>query len=300
MKNIPHFTVIPGAFVCLLLAGGAASQDGTSLLDWGRSRAYFSGGVMISHDREEFSKADVFAGFNLDKSWLPFRVKKTDGQPQARRCYFNSFFEARLTSIPVQTEEVPGTARPATGSTPNVAENLLASRKAAQLRIGLYMPWITTRWEIGPPDKKAQHGFFLAPLATAGLQSITGSRQVAATEAGTRATQLIGNDDLYNFLSFGLRIGHFQIPEDPNRAPELITYIDLTRGRFENFREFDAAARKVVRPWRWYFEGRLRVPGARFLFVGFEVNAGPGRDDIRFLFGTSFDIAKVLEKLLQP
>ncbi len=37
---------------------------------WGRTRAYFAGGVIFSKEREDFSKQDMALSIGLDKSWL--------------------------------------------------------------------------------------------------------------------------------------------------------------------------------------------------------------------------------------
>ena len=43
-------------------------------------------------------------------------------------------------------------------------------------------------------------------------------------------------------------------------------------------------------------EGRLKVPYTG-LQVGFDANLGAGRDDIRFLFGTRFDIGEAMSRI---
>ncbi|MBD0373726.1 MAG: hypothetical protein ICV60_23040, partial [Pyrinomonadaceae bacterium] len=56
--------------------------------DWGRVRAYFTGGVIFSKERDNFSKTDLALAFVLDKNYLQNRIFN-----------INTFFEARLTSI---------------------------------------------------------------------------------------------------------------------------------------------------------------------------------------------------------
>jgi hypothetical protein len=38
--------------------------------DWGRARAYFSGGAVFSQERDEFSQQDLFLALVTDKAWL--------------------------------------------------------------------------------------------------------------------------------------------------------------------------------------------------------------------------------------
>ncbi len=95
-----------------------------------------------------------------------------------------------------------------------------------------------------------------------------------------------------------MRLGHYQFIGEgsDNTAPELVSYLDLTVGRWENYQFLDNTLMRVRRPWRFAAEGRLRISKTP-LQVGFDVNAGDGPDDVRFLFGTTFDIGKLFEKL---
>lgn len=53
------------------------------------------------------------------------------------------------------------------------------------------------------------------------------------------------------------------------------------------------------RRWRWGFEGRMMIPRVGFL-IGFDANVGEGADDVRFIFGTRFDIGKLFKRLSNP
>jgi hypothetical protein len=68
---------------------------------------------------------------------------------------------------------------------------------------------------------------------------------------------------------------------------ELVGCLDSSVPSHQQFR---------VRPWVHAFEGRLKVPGTP-LHVGFNANGGQGRDDLRFVFGTLFDIGNVYRRL---
>ena len=50
------------------------------------------------------------------------------------------------------------------------------------------------------------------------------------------------------------------------------------------------------RPWRIEALGRLKIPETPFI-VGFDGNFGKGPDDLRFIFGTRFDIGKIMRTL---
>ncbi len=289
-------------------------------LFWGRTRANGSAGIMLSKDREEFSKADMFLELETEKNWI---------QGKNNRFYVTTFFDAFLTAVPVApnnpTSEVAAPTTPASGGTGNGTgtgtgmtgntgttatttpgnfdfDTFKASKKAAILRVGLYAPVVISKWQFGG----AEHGLFVGPVAKAGIQTILDRKDQQTGGAVTSNTQVY--DDLYNFHSIGARFGHLELNKDRNSAPELMSYLDLSMGRFENFEFCRVAAGKAdltsctdpalkqllrVRPWRYVFEGRLKIPSKIPMYVGFYANGGKGPDDLRFVFGTSFDLAKL-------
>jgi hypothetical protein len=280
--------------------------------DWGRVRGYFASGVMFSKERDNFSKSDIFLSFTLDKNYL----KKDWGWFKD----INTFFNARLEALPVT---VPSpTTTPAAGATPTPTptpcssaecSSFISSQKAAVLEVGVYLPmyWHFMEWTREVPNiargtrRTESNALFIAPMAKGGVATITGTPTTAESAR-------FGGDDVFNFFSFGTRIGHFRThPGNRNLAPELISWLDLSVGRWEHF-EFqepvlDAAGRTLKdsagndikvrrRPWRYEARGSLRIPETPFM-IGFEGNFGKGPDDLRFIFGTRFDIAKVLKTL---
>ena len=296
--------------------------------DWGRVRGYFAGGLILSKERDDFSKSDIFLDFTLDKTYLarPFGPFKN----------FNTFFNARLTSIPVATSENAeagdgggegggDAAEPC--NTPD-CEGFITSKKAALMQAGIYLPIygdLTTwyrkvtrqdhsfRWE--------KNALFIAPLAKGGVMTITGDRE-------TSEAQQFGGDDVFNFYSFGMMLGHQRLHSrrkrnefgnyefnplthkpiweaNPNIAPELISWLTLSVGRWENFEimvptgQKNAAGEEIKvreRPWRVEALGRLKIPETPFI-IGFDGNFGKGPDDLRFIFGTRFDIGKLMRTL---
>jgi len=280
--------------------------------DWGRVRGYFSAGMIFSKEREDFSQSDMFLDFTLDKNYVakPFLIFKD----------LNTFFNARLTSIPVVEKETT-----ATDGTPPAAqddctgvecETFLSSKKAAMMQAGIYLPmyWDFTTWfrRVERPDKTyrwEKNALFIAPLAKGGIVTITGDRQTAEA-------QQFGGDDVFNFFSFGAMLGHFRLhmrkkdggkeyESNPNIAPELISWLTLSAGRWENFEievptgDKDAMGNDINvrrRPWRIEALGRLKIPETPFI-IGFDGNFGKGPDDLRFLFGTRFDIGKIMRTL---
>jgi hypothetical protein len=297
------------------------------IFDWGRVRAYFSAGVIFSKEREAFSQQDLMLAFNLDKtwwqmarphSWFPFKN-------------FNTFFETRLTSIPV-VMPTPTPSAGMAGATPtlqstaggqqcNNIENglscFLASRKVAQMQVGGYLPiyYNAMKWRYDKHDNVV----FAAPIAKFGIQTITSEEVTQLRDNNNGVNDVLNGDGVYNFFAFGTRLGHYKLLGNDS-APELISYIDITAGKWENFEfirgqrcddplnkgTFQCENGLVViggktllvreRQRRLGFEGRLKIPSTP-LFVGFDANLGKGPDDVRFLFGTRFDVGTLFGRL---
>lgn len=276
--------------------------------DWGRVRGYFASGVTFSKERDNFSKSDIFLSFTLDKSYL--------NEPWGPIKNVNTYFSAQLAAVPIAS--ATPTPTPAASPTPTPTpcnsaecEAFVSSQKAALLQAGVYVPmyadFMTWKRTVRPArggERLESNALFVAPLAQGGVLTVTGDRRTAEADA-------FGRDDVFNFFSFGARIGHFRTYESRDAAPELISWLDFGRGRYEMFEIAetvrDADGRPVRdaegdevkvrrRPWRWVASGRLRVPETPFL-VGFDGNFGRGPDDLRFIFGTRFDIGKLLRTI---
>ncbi|MBD0373654.1 MAG: hypothetical protein ICV60_22660, partial [Pyrinomonadaceae bacterium] len=222
-------------------------------------------------------------------------------------------------TMPAATASASPTPTPAPATNATSFDSFVASRKAGFAQAGVYVPINVSFWK----NQRRLNTLFIAPLAKGGVMTITGNKQTA------EAT-VFGDDDVYNFFSFGIRVGHFRYrrltnpcplnaegvptrPSPPNDdcevnedyAPELVSWLDITRGKWENFDLMeltdlvDAAGnpiRRPVRRWRWQAEGRLKIPETPFL-VGFDGNFGKGPDDLRFGFGIRFDVGRVLRTL---
>ena len=324
--------VLQGFTSAGVAAGKCSVPVETAEYSWGRVRATFNGGVILSKENNEFSEQDLYASFNLDKTWLG--LGKTP-EKQKKGFLINSFFDVRLTALPVTSIDPAKkdnggtgngggngggsgnggeTGNNGTGSSLNAApgqfqdapatpkrvtsqmDNLLASRKAALFQAGLYLPLYPEAFTWDYLGRK--NALFLAPLAKAGFQTLT-SEDAAAGQSQVEAVA----DDVSNFFGFGARIGHYQLSGNNDESHQLISYLDIVMGRWENFdlkEEFEVEGApnivELTRPWRLGLEGRLKIPLSPFS-IGFDANLGDGRDDIRFIFGTRFDIGKLFGKL---
>jgi hypothetical protein len=264
--------------------------------NWGRARAEFAFGMVLSKKRDDFSKTDPYLNFKLDYNWYRRETEKSN-----LRYLFNTFFETRLTAIPVampMKKEKPNDDgkqndgdnqdsddNQNNGGQQNECENqdILCSKKSALVQAGAYLPIYWNKWTVW--NHRGNHNaLFVAPIMKAGLHTETEGKNESE------------KNNLLVSYSSGIRIGHFNLgpsADTPHSsAPRLISYLDITLGKFQNLK-FDG---KTLA--RTAFEGRLKIPHAPFQ-IGIDANIGRGPDDLRFVFDTSFDVAVLLKKLLQ-
>jgi hypothetical protein len=302
-------------------ADGPIDGSGSEIVEvidpgsWGRARAYFAGGVTFSKERDDFSKQDLSVSFVIDKTWLQAtdfelgapkatrdefnllrtRVSELSHQRQAqvarlterrdptrsrgawRMRQLNSFFDARVTALPLVVE--------GDGSDVATSEQFLSTRKGALVQVGIYAPIYgpQTAWE----HDGAIHTLFIAPVVRGGIATIAGGDdddQLSSTDV----------DDVHQFWSAGIGLGLYRLTGTTNQAPELINYLHATWGRSESFEFTESGV--VQKPLRLFIEARLMVPSTA-LQVGFDANLGDGRDDVRFVFGTRFDIGELIARL---
>ena len=236
-----------------------------------------------------------------------------------------SFFDLRLTSIPVvsgdegdeggdggngdnggqgdmsglRAEGLPTTLQDS-GGTSDPLDSFLASQKSAAFQFGLVAPMFHESMTWGFGGNK--HGLYIGPVVKFGFDSVREETKMVRQDP----------DDIFESYAGGVRIGHMKLNPDKSQAPRSVSYLDITRGKFENFEACRDGNERVVEieqgktcsdaggtlrsPWRWGIEGRLRIPETPLL-LGFQLNSGSNEDDIRFIVGATFDIGKVFSKL---
>jgi len=296
-------------------------------LDWGRVRAYFAGGVLIANDQSNFSSsaASPFLLFTLDKTWLmpgcsrlkPWNPKDnasvsgcgtSPGAPG-----INTFFQTRLTAIPVQT----GTATSSTTTSSASSGGSLSSQKTARLEVGGYVPWILTHWYYN----NQPNALFFGPLVRGGFDTLTGSTSQTVTSQSSSVN--VNFSRFYDHYGTGVRIGHYALTHSDNKAPEILSYLDVVFGPYSNLQSYVCLPNKGnVLPgsgcragefdsrtalYRLDMEGILKIPRT-VVFIGFNANLKmqsrknldlslQPNDDLRFLFGVKLDVASVMQKL---
>jgi hypothetical protein len=285
-------------------------------LDLGRVRYYFTSGVVLSNSRDfalqsSSTQAGLFLGLDADRAWI---VPK---KPGLWNLGINTYFDARLTSVATQSMD-------STMMTRDNLASFISSKKAASLLAGTYIPITTALWKRGT----ATYSFFVAPLAKAGFTTLADD---PANMTGTTTTV---TERFFTSYAYGARLGVFRNfmkdrhHFDTNTSPELVSYVDVATGKFGNFeamRDLTIEDGKTetphrfyrVRPWRYSFEGLLKIPHSVFV-IGFSANIGMGayradkvidkgipvlrpftspRDDLRFLFGARFDFSRFLQAI---
>lgn len=237
-----------------------------------------AGNPLVSDDRKVLI-GDILQGLSRA------RKKRWD-------VHLNTFFETRLTPVPV-----PGQNSAAGGVGGPAFDNFISSEKGALMQFGTYAP-IFHHGAMTWNHQGSQNAVFFAPIGRVGVQTIF-NREALADSA------VFKDNDLFNFFAAGVRFGHYKLSGSDDRAPQLVSYLDITRGRWQNLErlvdteETDSAGEPIFvrrRPFRWALEGRLKIPSLPFL-IGFDSNIGEGPDDLRFIFGTNFDIAQLFKLL---
>jgi hypothetical protein len=286
--------------------------------DWGRVKGYFTSGILLSQNQNSFSQSSLFMGFNLDKTWrMPgyyHQVRKTSGATRMSHWPgINTFFDVRLTSIPVSACNLPNgasgsnsgsCASPSPTPTPAAAtvhqqaaaatpsptplDTFLSQRKTARLTVGTYFPFTITSWTYN----KTPNALFIAPLAKVGFDTPAGdltqvqsssTNTTTGTTTNTSATTVtaVNQTSFYNFYGYGGRIGHYALTSSRNEAPELVSYLDVIFGRFSNLESLinpETGAlpdhpAKRIRLYRLALEGVLKVPSTPMI-IGFSANVG--------------------------
>jgi hypothetical protein len=225
----------------------------------------------------------------------------------------NTFFDVRLTSIPVSACNLPNgaagsnsgscaspspTPTPAAGTvhqqaadatpSPTPLDTFLSQRKTARLTVGTYFPFTITSWTYN----KTPNALFIAPLAKVGFDTPAGdltqvqsssTNTTTGTTTNTSATTVtaVNQTSFYNFYGYGGRIGHYALTSSRNEAPELVSYLDVIVGRFSNLESLiipETGATldhpaKRIRLYRLALEGVLKVPSTPMI-IGFSANVG--------------------------
>lgn len=234
-----------------------------------RTNIDFVAGVLISNSagssaaNANFSQANQFYALNVDHAWhlpgsncenlyaryIASRLEREaplpppDFDPCRSRGWhankllpgINTYFDSRLTSIPVST----AAANPPSGNSSQTSTSvagtstLLTSQKVFRVSTGLFLPWIITHGRGDHPT-----GLFVAPLAKVGFDTVTGARTATNVILPGNNIGSLNFQSAYNFYSFGGRVGNVELSSSPDRAPKIEHRLDVTIGRYSNLQSF--------------------------------------------------------------
>jgi len=293
------------------LPGATATvADASSEFDFGRVRIYLSAGAILSQDQNQFSKTSSYLNFNADNTWA--MKDPTEPWGLANQIFgkqLNSSFEARLTSLPVSSCQQTATSNacPTSSSTTTTPNSSLpatfnTSAKSALISGAVYAPnyfkW--SSWPKNPNAEDHRYALYYAPIIKGGFQTLLQSATTTASGTGSTTQNpvtTINGQTFFHFYAGGSRFGLYRFHDHAGTsvAPDSLLYLDITYGKFENFATLDAAG-KVDHPGRLAMEGRFNIPKYP-IFLGFDSNTrvGNSQGDLRFLFGTSFDLGCLLK-----
>ena len=156
----------------------------------------------------------------------------------------NTFFEGRLTSIPVSTPSAMPTTTSTTSTSgttsgtsttaaTGTASTLLTSQKVFRVETGLVLPWVVSHGHGEHPN-----GLFIAPLAKAGFDTVTGAGSQTNVVLPDGTTGTLNFQSAYKFYAYGGRIGNSSQSESHDRAPQIEHYLDVTVGRYSNLQSY--------------------------------------------------------------
>jgi hypothetical protein len=199
--------------------------------DWGLVRAYFTGGILLANDSSNFSSAYEFLDLTVDKTWMMPHATGTFGH----KLGFSTYFDARLTAIPIASNPANTTAStPTTLAAAPSTSSFLSSQKTARIAVGAYLPFSLKHWKWNGNT----NALFLAPMSKVGFDTITGSsQQNVILPSGASGTENYAQ--VYKFWTYGARIGHMQMSKASNVAPQTYSYLDIGIGPYSNLESLE-------------------------------------------------------------
>jgi hypothetical protein len=282
--------------------------------DFGRVRVYLSAGAILSQDQGQFSKTSTYLDFGVDNAW--YLRNHSESEAPKGGFQVNTLFDARLTALPTATCTAASSTSGASTTSTNCDTSTtitpsVSTPKAALVEGGLYTP-IYFKWTSWKFEDGHRYALYVAPLVKGGFQTLVQSAQSSTGTAGgsTSSVTTIGGNTFFHFFEVGSRFGLYKFHDEAHDvAPDQLLYLDIAGGRYQSFPSVNTTAGSATAgaitgyPWRLSMEGRFMVPKIP-VFLGFNSNTLPGSHritnapgDLRFLFGTSFDVGCLLQKV---
>lgn len=254
-------------------------------LSSGVFRSFFTIGSILSKQNNEFSKADLFVGFEMNTHWRDY----TPLEP-GKGWSVVTYVGAQLTSIARIEEDVDN-------SNQEEPEQFIKSRKAATVQGGIFIPICIRKLNyLGEMNT-----LFLAPILKLGFHTYS-------ERENSEETTVQHEDNFYPFGSLGMRLGFYQMSDQNKKeAPKLKSYMDITVGVSDNIgiirNQSDPKYQRdpFDNTINLYIEGRL-VIAKTSLILGFDAYIDLSKknvpDDLRFFIGSRVDIEAILGWLM--
>lgn len=246
----------------------------------------------------QFSQASSYMAFEAQPVWWMPKTKSSIS--------LSPIVNVRLTTI-----GVAGTPSDNPSFTP-AGNQALSSQKAVQFQFGGVLDIHAKQFKLGKSNLRWAFGAIGRYMP----QSITD------TQRATRIWNL--HDDLFEGHTIGARVSLYQEHKFGTASRwRPAAYIDFSSGQFENYETADVnvlnpsavdrelAKRCLETPAscfaiapskerakelfttkngrRTYIEGRIML---KYLYLGFDINSGSGRDDVRFIGGITVTLDK--------
>jgi hypothetical protein len=240
---------------------------------------------------------------NFDATLIPFRAP---GRAAVRANRWpgglNGFLEGRIDAISValQLTQPAGVKSGYCGAQNTCIGPASLGRSVEE---GFWAPFAVSRLhgDFGG-DSVA---FFVAPMAKIGIQERNGSFQTQAVHLTINGQPVIGNElrsGPFFYGAAGVRLGYLRYFDSEatrpiSTAPVLLSFVDITAGRWQNFAAPGDHAGEARVPWRVEVKGSISVP--RFpVFFGIYWNGGVSApNDYRVFVGLRTEFAQMATKI---
>ena len=287
-----------------------------SQFDFGRVRVIMSAGAIVSQDQGQFSKTSAYVDLNVDNTWFMGNPTVKGFGTKGWHSQVNTGFGVRLTALPVAACNSSGTTGTSSSTCTASNDTFVSTPKAALVLGSLYFPtywrwssWKRTEKSDSGNDMEHRYALYMAPLVKGGMQTLLQTVQNASnassgTGTGAPSVTTPNGQTFFHFYAVGARLGlfkfhdHEQTSGQGSVAPDSLLYLDVGGGKYENFPKLNSQGQVVDHPWRLSMEGRFNLPKLP-IFLGFNSNThvANNQGELRFLFGTSFDVGCLLKKL---
>ncbi len=232
----------------------SATQAVNDPNDFGRFRTYMTIGAQITNQQPsagsgttQSSTAGEYLEVGLMHSFFSPtpRLNAADRPPKSSTSKSPTWhpgaagvFDVRLSPVPVSAPatmtvgssmntSTNGTTTTTTTSNPTISSlNLLSSQQSVRVVSQLAAPFWVRSWQ-GHYNVTT-----LSPLAKAGFMTLLNPTNAGTNTAGSLITTNFS--PAYSFFGFGGRLAWERIPANPDKAPRMITKLDVTLAKYSN------------------------------------------------------------------